>query len=212
MKKAPLRQPQAGHAEPCIPYRRFRHGAGAAPFHGAGHIVRLPLGGVPFPRLPQRPYHERTVLRCHGIGFANFSGAAVYRFLHRRCKERLHKGVSPPNHRIAVYRGKAAACAASGGLALGIFIAYGFAALLFLPMEAYPKPGESVPNYFGNLMETALMFFASEAFWSLTGLTFAALTNSKYMAYAKKEKNDMRKTNDKAREGDISIGGMKKSL
>lgn len=106
MKKAPLRQPQAGHAEPCIPYRRFRHGAGAAPFHGAGHIVRLPLGGVPFPRLPQRPYHERTVLRCHGIGFANFSGAAVYRFLHRRCKERLHKGVSPPNHRIAVYRGQ----------------------------------------------------------------------------------------------------------
>lgn len=106
MKKAPLRQPQAGHAEPCIPYRRFRHGAGAASFHGAGHIVRLPLGGVPFPRLPQRPYHERTVLRCHGIGFANFSGAAVYRFLHRRCKERLHKGVSPPNHRIAVYRGQ----------------------------------------------------------------------------------------------------------
>ena len=110
--------------------------------------------------------------------------------------------------------GKAVGCAVSGGLtlALGIFIAYGFAALLFLPMEAYPKPGESVPNYFGNLMETALMFFASEAFWSLTGLTFAALTNSKYMAYAKKEKNDMRKTNDKAREGDISIGGMKKSL
>jgi hypothetical protein len=109
--------------------------------------------------------------------------------------------------------GKAVGCAVSGGLALalGIFIAYGFAALLFLPMEAYPKPGESVPNYFGNLMETALMFFASEAFWSLTGLTFAALTNSKYMAYAKKEKNDMRKTNDKAREGDISIGGMKKS-
>ena len=104
--------------------------------------------------------------------------------------------------------GKAAACAASGGLALalGIFIAYGFAALLFLPMEAYPKPGESVPNYFGNLMETALMFFASEAFWSLTGLTFAALTNSKYMAYAKREKNDMRKTNDKAQEGEVSIG------
>ena len=82
--------------------------------------------------------------------------------------------------------GKAAACAFSGGLvlALGIFIAYGFAALLFLPMEAYPKPGESVPHYFGNLMETAFMFFASGAFWSLVGLTFATLTNSKYMAYA----------------------------
>ena len=82
--------------------------------------------------------------------------------------------------------GKAAACAVSGGLALtlGIFIAYGFAALMFLPMEAYPKAGETVPNYFGNLMETALMFFASGAFWSLTGMTFAALTDSKYMAYA----------------------------
>ena len=82
--------------------------------------------------------------------------------------------------------GKAVGCAVSGGLtlALGIFIAYGFAALMFLPMEAYPKAGENVPNYFGNLMETAFMFFASGAFWSLTGMTFAALTNSKYMAYA----------------------------
>ncbi len=82
--------------------------------------------------------------------------------------------------------GKAAACAVSGGLALalGILAAYGFAALMFLPMEAYPKAGESVPNYFGSLVETVLMFFASGAFWSLTGMTFAALTNSKYMAYA----------------------------
>ena len=82
--------------------------------------------------------------------------------------------------------GKAVGCAVSGGLtlALGIFIAYGFAALMFLPMEAYPKAGETVPNYFDNLMETALMFFASGAFWSLTGMTFAALTDSKYMAYA----------------------------
>ena len=82
--------------------------------------------------------------------------------------------------------GKAVGCAVSGGLtlSLGIFIAYGFAALMFLPMEAYPKAGETVPNYFGNLMETALMFFASGAFWSLTGMTFAALTDSKYMTYA----------------------------
>ena len=82
--------------------------------------------------------------------------------------------------------GKAVGCAVSGGLALslGIFIAYGFAALMFLPMEAYPTAGETVPNYFGNLLQTALMFFASGAFWSLTGMTFAALTNSKYMAYA----------------------------
>ena len=82
--------------------------------------------------------------------------------------------------------GKAVGCAVSGGLvlALGILAAYGFAALMFLPMEAYPKAGESVPNYFGSLAETVLMFFASGAFWSLTGMTFAALTDSKYMAYA----------------------------
>lgn len=82
--------------------------------------------------------------------------------------------------------GKAVACAVSGGLvlAVGILIAYGFAALLFLPMEAYPQMGAEAPNYFGHLMETALMFFASGAFWSLTGLTFATLTNSRYMAYA----------------------------
>ena len=82
--------------------------------------------------------------------------------------------------------GKAVGCAVSGGLtlSLGIFITYGLAALMFLPMEAYPKAGETVPDYFGNLMETALMFFASGAFWSLTGMTFAALTDSKYMAYA----------------------------
>ena len=36
--------------------------------------------------------------------------------------------------------GKAVGCAVSGGLALtlGIFIDYGFAALMFLPLEAYP--------------------------------------------------------------------------
>ena len=92
-------------------------------------------------------------------------------------------------HRTTVSRyiaGKTVACAVSGGLALalGIFIAYGFAALLFLPIEAYPNPDANVPNYFGNLMETALMFFASGALWSLVGLTLATLTNSKYMAYA----------------------------
>lgn len=92
-----------------------------------------------------------------------------------------------PRTTVARYiAGKAVACAVSGGLALalGIFLAYGFAALLFLPMEAYPNLDATVPNYFGNLMETALMFFASGAFWSLIGLTFATLTNSKYMAYA----------------------------
>jgi len=69
-------------------------------------------------------------------------------------------------------------------LALGIFIAYGFSTLLFLPMEAFPEVGAEVPGYFGSLMETALMFFASGALWSLVGLTLATLTNSKYMAYA----------------------------
>ena len=156
------------------------------PFLRAGHIIRLPLGGAAFPRLPQRPCHGRAVVRRHGVGAAYPLRAAVYRFFHRRRKSGFIKEYLPCTTVPRYIVGKAAACAISGGLvlALGIFIAYGFAALLFLPMEAYPKPGESVPNYFGNLMETALMFFASGAFWSLVGLTFAALTNSKYMAYA----------------------------
>ena len=81
---------------------------------------------------------------------------------------------------------RALACAASGGLALslGILTAYGIAALLLLPLEAMRDYMLEPPGYFRQLLETLVMFFASGAFWALVGLTFATLTNSRYMAYA----------------------------
>lgn len=81
---------------------------------------------------------------------------------------------------------RALGCAISGGLAisLGILAAYGIAALLLLPLEAMRDYLLEPPGYFRQLLETLLMFFASGAFWALVGLTFATLTNSRYMAYA----------------------------
>ena len=92
-----------------------------------------------------------------------------------------------PRTTVAGYiTSRALACAASGGLALslGILAAYGLAALLLLPLEAMRDYLLEPPGYFRQLLETLLMFFASGAFWALVGLTFATLTNSRYMAYA----------------------------
>lgn len=82
--------------------------------------------------------------------------------------------------------GKSFACAVSGGLVLafGILISNTICALVFLPMEAALAKGAEAPHYLKQLVETLLMYFASGAFWSMVGLTFATLTNSKYMAYA----------------------------
>ena len=84
--------------------------------------------------------------------------------------------------------GKSIACAVSGGLVLaaGILAAYIISALLFSPMEAALAKGAQAqaPAYFGELMGKVLLFFCSGAFWSIIGLAFATLTNSKYMAYA----------------------------
>lgn len=81
-EKIPARQSQAGHTEPWLSCRHFRHSFGAAPFLRAGHIVGFPLGTAPLSRLPQRPYHERPVLRGHCAHFTDSLRAAVYRVLH----------------------------------------------------------------------------------------------------------------------------------
>jgi len=82
--------------------------------------------------------------------------------------------------------GRCVACAFSGGLVLafGILAAYFLFSLVFLPMEAPLSKDAAAPAYFGKLMESVLLFFFSGAFWSLCGLAFSTLTNSKYMAYA----------------------------
>ena len=81
-EKIPARQPPAGHIQPWV-YHQYSWNRPHPPsFLGSGHIIRLPLGGAAFPRLPQRPYHGRAVLRRHGAGPAHTRRAAVYRILH----------------------------------------------------------------------------------------------------------------------------------
>lgn len=81
---------------------------------------------------------------------------------------------------------KLAACGLSGGLALflGALAAYGLSALVFTPMELALRPGQAAQPYFAQMLGAAALLFLSGAFWSLVGLTFAALTMSRYMAYA----------------------------
>lgn len=83
-------------------------------------------------------------------------------------------------------KGKLIACGLSGGLVLffGILVAYGLSTLLFTPMELALKEGAVVQQYFAQVLMIAGTLFLSGAFWSLVGFTFAALTMSKYMAYA----------------------------
>lgn len=96
-------------------------------------------------------------------------------------KLHLHRsGVGP------YIRGKLAACALSGGLAmlLGILAAYGVSALVFTPMEAALGKDELAQPYFAQLLLKSATLLFSGAFWSLVGFTFAAATQSRYMAYA----------------------------
>lgn len=92
-------------------------------------------------------------------------------------------------HRTGVkeyIRAKLIACGLSGGLVLfaGILIAFSISALVFTPMEAALAEGQAPPPYLAQVLTAELTLFVSGAFWSLTGFAFAALTMSKYMAYA----------------------------
>lgn len=89
--------------------------------------------------------------------------------------------------------GKIAACAISGALVMviGILLAWGLAALLFLPLESAPT---ILVDAAGKLIEvekaasplpgTIFRMCFSGSFWALVGMLFATLTGSKYMAYA----------------------------
>lgn len=96
-------------------------------------------------------------------------------------KQYLHRsGIKP------YIKAKLIACGLSGGLTLfsGIVIAYGLSALIFTPMELALEEGEIAQPYFAQVLMIAATLFLSGAFWSLVGFTFAALTMSRYMAYA----------------------------
>jgi len=83
-------------------------------------------------------------------------------------------------------KGKLIACGLSGGLVLflGIMISYGLSSLIFTPMELALAKNAVEEPYFAQVLMSAATIFLSGAFWSLVGFTFAALTMSKYMAYA----------------------------
>lgn len=83
-------------------------------------------------------------------------------------------------------KGKLIACGLSGGLVLffGIVTAYVLSSLVFTPMEMALREGETAQPYIAQLLMVCATLFFSGAFWSLTGFTFAAETQSRYMAYA----------------------------
>ena len=83
-------------------------------------------------------------------------------------------------------KAKLLACGLSGGLVLfcGIIIAYALSALVFTPMEFALGEGEQGQPYFAQLLMASVTLLFSGAFWSLVGFTIAAVTQSRYMAYA----------------------------
>lgn len=84
---------------------------------------------------------------------------------------------------ISYIRSNGIACAVSGGLcaALGLLAACGVVAFIILPLEAR---GANNDILFLEFMNGVLLCFLSGALWAMVGATFAALTLSKYMAYA----------------------------
>ncbi len=82
--------------------------------------------------------------------------------------------------------GKLIACALSGGLTLvaGLLLACGISALVFTPIEAGLVKGVVMQPYFVQFLTRVLLFFCSGAFWSVLGMTLAAITGSRYMAFA----------------------------
>ena len=98
----------------------------------------------------------------------------------------------PRTTRAKYLTGRIIACALSGGFAvlLGIVIAWGACALMLLPMEAMPaaavieEGAESAVRAISPLWGRLMLYFSSGALWAVTGMLFATLTMSKYMAYA----------------------------
>lgn len=92
-----------------------------------------------------------------------------------------------PRTTVKRYLGeKISACVLSGGIVpfLGILASYGLICLVFLPMEAPLEEGMEASPYLAEILSRSVLFFLSGGFWALVGMTFAALTGSKYMAYA----------------------------
>ena len=82
--------------------------------------------------------------------------------------------------------GRIIGCLLSGALALclGVFLAYGVAVLLFLPLERAPTDPALIGKLIRELRQTLELMACSGALWSAVGLLLGTVTGSKYMAYA----------------------------
>ena len=139
----------------------------------------------------QNGYHAQLILSALSTDWVTmaisilctlpFTAAFVDDIKSGYIKQYLHR--SGANRYI---RGKLIACGLSGGLVLlfGILLAYALSALVFTPMELALTKEEIAQPYFAKMILVSFTLFLSGAFWSLVGFTFAALTMSKYMAYA----------------------------
>lgn len=103
------------------------------------------------------------------------------------------KSYLPRTTTVNYLAGKVTACALSGGLALllGIAFAWGVCALTLMPREAAPavitaatEGAEAAARQISPLWGKMPLFFLSGCLWSVTGMLFATLTQSRYMAYA----------------------------
>lgn len=112
-------------------------------------------------------------------------------------KSRYLRGYLPRAGRREYLAGRVAATGISGGLVLfiGVLLICFVFVLIFTPMEVVVE-AEADAEYmsqefdvsgqmtFIDILGRAFLFFLSGAAWSLVGGLFAALTMSKYMAYA----------------------------
>lgn len=74
-------------------------------------------------------------------------------------------------------------CFFSGGLVMviGILLAWGASALLFLPME---KVAEASSEASAILLKTCILLFLSGGLWAVMGMAMSTIMESKYIAYA----------------------------
>lgn len=74
-------------------------------------------------------------------------------------------------------------CFFSGGLVMviGILLAWGASALLFLPME---KVAEASSEASAILLKTCALLFLNGGLWAVMGMTMSTIMESKYIAYA----------------------------
>ncbi len=169
----------------------------------AGMVIAIIIGAagdvLPMLQAPEmnglyNGFHAQTLLTALGsdvmllcvpiLAALPYTSAFVDDYKSGYLKEYL-----PRSGRRRYVTGKVAATAVSGALVMfiGIIIAYVLFALVFTPMEQVPDEQMTQmmqPHFFADILGRAFVFALCGALWSLVGAMLAAVTMSKYMAYA----------------------------